>query len=95
MTEPDAPRLDQTGQLEFPCIYPVKAMTHVRDQALGQVLAQIEREATVHDAERIGIRVSRNGRYQSLTVAVRVESRSQLEAVYAALRQLDVVVMTL
>lgn len=95
MTDFGPLQLDDQGQLQFPCVYPVKAMTHVRDQALEQVVDQIARCAATHDPDQIQIRPSRNGRYQSITVEVWVETRDQLEAVYAGLRRLDIVVMTL
>lgn len=87
--------LDAAGALEFPCRFPVKAMTQAREQALEQVLAAMSGHGARPDRDSVRIRPSRNGRYQSITVEIRVESRRQLEAVYTALRELDVVVMTL
>jgi len=95
MTEPGPLRLDDQGQLQFPCVYPVKAMTRAHDCALEQVLGEITRHAKAHDPDRIQIRPSRNGRFQSITIELRVESRAQLESVYASLRALDIVVMIL
>lgn len=95
MTESGPLQLDQDGRLEFPCVFPVKALTHARDRALERVLDEIARHAPTCDRDGIQIRPSRNGRFQSLTIEVRVESRGQLEAVYTALRSLDIVVMTL
>lgn len=88
-------KLDADGTLEFPCRYPVKAMTRVREKALEQVMTVISDQGVDPDPESVLVRPSRNGRFQSITVQVHVQSRSQLEAVYAGLRQLDVVVMTL
>jgi len=92
---PIEPHLNDAGQLAFPCDFPFKAMTRCRDQALEQVLAVLRRQQLHIDRERIRIRPSRNGRYQSITIEARVESRDQLEAAYLALRGLDIVVMTL
>ncbi|MDT8448740.1 MAG: DUF493 domain-containing protein, partial [Wenzhouxiangellaceae bacterium] len=86
---------DATGALEFPCRFPVKAMTHAREQALEQVLDVMSGHGAQPDRDSVRIRPSRNGHYQSITVEIRAESRRQLEAVYAALRELDIVVMTL
>lgn len=94
MTDGDL-RLDKEGALEFPCRFPIKAMTHTRAQALDQVLAAIAQLDVAFDHERVTIRPSRNGRYQSITIEVEVDSRSALEAVYARVRALDIVVMTL
>jgi len=89
------PQLDEQGELRFPCQWPVKAMTHTHAGALERVLDEIARHAPPPERESVQVKPSRNGRYQSLTVTVEVESRPQLEAVYTALRELDIVVMTL
>jgi len=88
-------KLDPEGALQFPCRYPVKAMTHAREKALDQVITAIGRQGVEPDLDSIKVRPSRNGRFQSITVEVRANSRPQLESVYASLRKLDVVVMTL
>lgn len=87
--------LDADGELAFPCRYPVKAMTHTREQALDQVLAALAALNVDVDHESLTIRPSRNGRFQSITLVVEVDSRPALEAVYASLRDLEIVVMTL
>jgi putative lipoic acid-binding regulatory protein len=87
--------LDADGELTFPCRFPVKAMTHTREQALDQVLAALATLDVGVDHETVTIRPSRNGRFQSITIEVDVDSRPTLEAVYARLRELEIVVMTL
>ncbi|MEX2500095.1 MAG: DUF493 domain-containing protein [Wenzhouxiangellaceae bacterium] len=88
-------QLDADGTLEFPCRYPVKAMTRTREKALEQVISVIAGRGAQPDRDSVKLRPSRNGRYQSITVEVHVQSRDQLEDVYTGLRQLDIVVMTL
>lgn len=88
-------RLDAEGALEFPCRYPVKAMTHAREKALDQVIRTIAAQDAQPDRASVTVRPSRNGRFQSITIEVHATSRAQLESVYASLRALDVVVMTL
>lgn len=88
-------RLDAEGALEFPCRYPVKAMTHAREKALNQVMTTIAEQGVEPDPDSVRVRPSRNGRFQSITVEVHAQSRIQLESVYERLRELDVVVMTL
>ena len=92
---PGSVRLDRKGKLEFPCRYPVKAMTRTRDQAVGRVLEAMTDAGARPDRDSVSVRPSRNGRFQSITVDVQAESREDLEAVYARLRDLDIVVMTL
>jgi len=88
-------QLDANGGLEFPCRYPVKAMTHAGDAAAEQVLTTMAGAGAAPRPESVRIRRSRNGRFQSITVEIDVGSRAELENVYTRLRQLDVVVMTL
>lgn len=88
-------KLDTKGALEFPCRYPVKAMTHAREKALDQVITAIASQGADPDRASVKVRPSRNGRFQSITVEVHAQSRTQLESVYSSLRALEVVVMTL
>ncbi len=86
---------ETAGGLEFPCDYPVKAMVRTGPDAHDQVLEAVARHATLSDADTVRVRASRNGRFESLTITVKADSRDQLERVYAELRALDVVVMML
>ncbi|MEM7054372.1 MAG: DUF493 domain-containing protein [Pseudomonadota bacterium] len=94
-TAPGEPTVDEQGDLVFPCRYPVKAMTRTEEQALEQVVGAVSAQGITLDRETIQLRPSRNGTFQSITLQVEVTSRTQLEQIYAALRALDVVVMTL
>jgi len=87
--------LDDRGRLRFPCRYPVKALTRSREQALARVVEAIAAVGARPDTDNVTVRPSRNGRFQSITVEVEADSRAVLEAVYARLRALDIVVMTL
>lgn len=88
-------KLDADGTLAFPCRYPVKALTHAAGTALDEVISAIAEQGIDADPESVKVRPSRNGRFQSITVEVHANSRAELETVYASLRALDVVVMTL
>lgn len=79
--------------LTFPCRYPVKVMA--ASGARSQILAAIGRHADVAAATDVRSRPSRNGRYEALTVTVAIETRAQLEALYADLNRLDAVKMML
>jgi putative lipoic acid-binding regulatory protein len=81
--------------LEFPCVFPVKVMLISSDGARRDALETVSAHVGF-DAERdVRRRASRNGRYESVTISVRVESREQLEGIYRDLRRLEAVVMTL
>lgn len=93
MSDP-TPELQTTG-LSFPCRYPIKAMVQATPSAHYAVLETIQRHASFDHQDDVSIRPSRNGRFQSLTVTVAVDSRSHLEGIYADLHALDAVLMTL
>ncbi|MGY6555311.1 MAG: YbeD family protein [Wenzhouxiangella sp.] len=81
--------------LEFPCAYPVKVMIEKTAAARREVLAVAAAHAPFSLSGDVRYRPSRNDRYESITITVQVESRSQLEGLYGALRALKVVKMTL
>jgi uncharacterized protein len=85
---PDSP-------LEFPCNYPVKAMVRTSAEARTAVLTVISRHSDFCHRDDVRIRPSRNGRFESITVTITVNSREQLEKIYAEVRALNEVVMTL
>lgn len=93
MSEPSAG--PQQAGLTFPCRYPVKAMVHAKPSAHYAVLERIAEHAPFDHDEDVSLKASRNGRYQSMTVTVAVDSREQLERIYAELHALDAVLMTL
>lgn len=70
----------------FPCLYTFKIFGRRSDVFVERVRAIVG--ATLgpvpHDA--LSVRESRAGRYLSVTVLARVETREQLERVYADLR---------
>jgi uncharacterized protein len=85
---------NDTG-LEFPCRYPVKAMVRTSAEARTAVLTAVSRHTEFCHRDDVRVRPSRNGRFESITVTVNASSREHLESIYAEVRSLDVVVMTL
>lgn len=82
----DAPR----ELLDFPCHFEFKAFGP-GDQD-GLFCRQVQRAvSTVVQVSRQAMRVraSSGGKYQCVSVLVTLHNRTQLEAVYAALRQID------
>jgi putative lipoic acid-binding regulatory protein len=71
---------------EFPCEYTFKIFGRRSDTFVAQVRRMIA--ATLGDVadDAVSVRESSQGRYLSVTVLARVESRAQLERVYADLR---------
>lgn len=83
----------QPEGLTFPCRYPVKVMAV--SGARAEILEVVGRHADVTAAADVRSRPSRNGRFEALTVTVAIETRAQLEALYADLNRLDAVKMML
>lgn len=81
--------------LEFPCEFPIKAMgtggeafrLHVLEIVTGQTGEQAILDVQTRD--------SRGGRFLSVTVRIRAESREQLDDLYRALNASEQVLMTL
>ena len=86
---------DDNTPLEFPCAFPLKVMGHDDDGFAAEVTGIIARHLEPVDTGDIQRRPSRNGRFVSLTIEVRVASRSQLDAIYRDLNASDAVLMTL
>lgn len=85
---------EQDGSLlTFPCDVPIKVFGHnharFKDAAVAIARAHYRDEFTVTE------QVSRNGKYLSLTITVRAQSRVELDAVYHALVASDDILMVL
>ncbi len=83
------------GLFNFPCRFEIKAMGaySVRFEAIVQAI--VSRHIGPRDLLRTRARVSRNGRYVSLTCIIRAQSRTQLDTIYRELSACPDVLMTL
>lgn len=81
--------------LEFPCRFPVKAMTRAERGATAAVLEAVRRHAGEVADDVVTVRSSRNGHYLSVTVVIEAVSREQLDAIYRDITAMDAVVMAL
>lgn len=90
MSEPSPPRI------EFPCPdYPIKVMGDAREELQSWVMNVMERHAPGFDENRVTVRDSRNGRYQSVTVFITATGETQLRAIFEDLKKYDAVKMVL
>ena len=80
----------QQELMEFPCHFEFKAFGPGGDESrfVDQVLAAI---STIVQTSRQAMRTrpSSGGKYQCVSVLVTLQNRAQLEAVYAAMREID------
>ncbi|MEJ2603304.1 MAG: DUF493 domain-containing protein [Gammaproteobacteria bacterium] len=77
---------DDDSPLAFPCDFPIKVMG--RDEAddfREMAVAIVEEEIGPLPAGAVNTQPSRNGRFLSVTVTIRAESREQLDALYRRL----------
>lgn len=81
MTEPEAPKI------EFPCAdYPIKVMGDNSMEYREVVLDIMQKHAPGFDIEKVTVRDSRNGNYQSITVFIEATSKAQLRAIFEDLK---------
>jgi putative lipoic acid-binding regulatory protein len=86
---------DPSSLLEFPCVFPVKAMGRLNGDFERTVSGIILRHASVAEGEDIVSRPSGNGNFVSVTVVIRAESREQLDRIYQDLTDCEQVLMAL
>lgn len=81
--------------LEFPCDFPIKVMGKDRADFHDTARALVEQHTGPLDDDRLRVAESRNGRFVSITITIRAESRAQLDAIYEDLSAHDEVLVAL
>ena len=89
MSEPAA------SLLEFPCDFPIKALGLSQEGLEQQVVAIVRRHAPDLDGGAVASRRSGGGKYIAVTVTVRAQSQSQLDAIYQDLTACPEIAMVL
>ena len=86
--------MSEPGGLEqFPCDYTFKVFGRRSEAFVERVREIIGGTLGSIPADAVTMRESSHGRYVSVTVLIRVDTRSQLERVYADLRAADEVLL--
>ncbi len=80
--------------IEYPCAFPIKIMGKGEGFA-NSIQAIVCEHDPEFEASSMEIRMSREGKYLSLTCTVKATSRTQLDALYRALCDHPQVVMVL
>ncbi len=89
--------VDQPDSLiEYPCDFPIKVMGE-SGTALVEAVIYIAKQfdPTFSEVRSLTSRVSAQGRYQGLTLTIRVTSREQLDEIYRTLSSHPLVKVTL
>ena len=81
--------------MTFPTVFPLKVMGANEDDFEDLVLSIIGKHASVADDKAISRRLSRGGRFLSVTVHIRAESQTQLDAIYGELSAHERILMML
>ena len=71
--------------IKFPCDFPVKIMGVRSDDFAQSMIAVVLRHAPDFDAATTEMRLSKGGKYLSLTCTVRATSKPQMDALYMEL----------
>lgn len=87
--------MSEDSPLSFPCDFPIKMMGRQTEEFYSIVRSLVEKHAGPLDDARIQTAESRNGRFVSITITVRAESRQQLDAIYREVTAHDDVLMAL
>src|SRR5262245_11896448 len=81
--------------LTFPCEFPIKAMGRADDDFDSLVVSVVRRHSPDIREGAVHTRLSREGKYMSVTVTIVAESRRQLDDIYRDLTAEDRVLMAL
>lgn len=76
---------EDESPFEFPCDFPIKAFGHDTGDFDELVLELVSRHAPELTRDQLTTRSSSGGRYLSVTVHLRAESRDQLDRIYQSL----------
>ncbi len=81
--------------LEFPCNFPIKVMGKNHLDFEAAVLAIVNQHVENLADVALKSRASKNGNYLSITVTIEAHSKNQLDNIYQALSDHELVVMAL
>lgn len=84
---------DEETLLEFPTAFPIKAMGRQSDGFRHTVVEMVALHAEFHPDNDVREQSSSNGNFISVTVTFTAESKAQVDAVYQALHDHELVLM--
>lgn len=80
---------------DFPCEYPVKAMGPNTDEFVVKITEIVKQHAPEVSTNSVHSKISKTGKYTSVTVLVYAQSKDHLINIYQEIRQVEEVVWTL
>lgn len=89
-TTPEAPKI------VFPCEnYPVKIVGAAGDIFKQSAMDVVSAHSPTFDNAKSHVNMSKNGKYQAITVFITAESEAQLKAIFEDLKKIDGIQMVL
>jgi uncharacterized protein len=76
---------NRTSRLEFPCVFPLKAIGKDQDDFAAFITEIVRRHAPELNDAAVSTRVSSGGKYVSVTATFVAQSQEQLDAMYREL----------
>jgi len=93
--KPDNPDFSKESPLEFPCDFPLKVMGRTASPFKETITAITKKHIPELSQQHIREKLSSNKKYLSLTLTIRVSSRTQLDKIYRELHATGLVLMAL
>jgi putative lipoic acid-binding regulatory protein len=81
--------------IEFPCQFPIKAMGKNTPDFDSKVVDIVQQHTESITENAVKTRLSKGGRFSSVTVTIEATSRKQLDAIYQGLTDCPEVLMAL
>ena len=79
----------------FPCDFPIKIMGKAHEDLHQAIKEILDEHAPEFDHDTIVIRPSKQGNYHAVTATIQAKSQAQLDAIYQALSDHELVLMAL
>jgi len=96
MDEPKNEELQENHSLlEFPCDFPIKIMGKADPKLHDAILKILAAHAPDFHADDLKLNKSKNGNYNAFTAIIHAKNQLQLDAIYQALSDHELVLMAL
>ncbi len=87
--------IEEDTIMEFPCQFPIKVMGKAEDDFDVLVVGIVRKHAPDLSENAVKSRLSKEGKYISITVTVKADSKQQLDNIYLELTAHDKVLWAL
>jgi len=95
-TTPDNQNTETTEIMEFPCVFPLKVMGYNRDNFVDQMQNLVQGFVSEPiESKHVETRPSRTEKFMAVTITFTAESKAQLDSIYHAMTDHELVTMAL